>query len=122
MMQFQRLTIVQLRSPEVAPPDSTDDHRIQAEHIAYLGAVRDRGIVALDGPVRCKDAPKFRRMPVQTFGVGEAGAHALADPAVKARWLDAVADGWWLPTNPVTFGGRVDLELRRVAMASDCSR
>lgn len=110
-MQFQRLSIVQLRSPDVVPPDSADDDRIQAEHFAYLGGLRDRGIVALNGPVRFKDSPSFRGMTIYTVDVDEARAYALADPAVKAGWFEVVVDIWWLPTFPVTLGNRVDIEV-----------
>ena len=110
-MKFQRLTIVQLRTPAVAPPDSPDDERIQAEHIAYLGGLRERGIVALNGPVRFKDSPGFRGLTIYTVDVDEARAHALADPAVKAGWLEVVVDSWWLPSIPVTLGDRTDIEV-----------
>jgi uncharacterized protein YciI len=110
-MQFQRLSIVQLRSPDVVPSDSADDDRIQAEHIAYLGRLRDRGILALNGPVRFKDSPRFRGMTIYTVDVEEARAYALADPAVKAGWFEVVVDSWWLPTIPVTLGNRADIEV-----------
>ena len=110
-MKFQRLTIVQLRSPEVIPPDSPDDDRIQAEHLAYLGGLREQGIIALNGPVRFKDSPNFRGMTIYTVDVEEARAYAENDPAVKAGWFEVVVDGWWLPVIPVTLGDRVDIEV-----------
>ena len=109
-MKFQRLSIVRLSSPAVIPPDSADDDRIQAEHIAYLGGLRDRGIIALNGPVRFKDSPKFRGMSIYTVDVEEARALALADPAVKAGWFEVTVDSWWIPSIPVILGNRVDIE------------
>lgn len=110
-MKFQRLSIVQLRSPEVGPPDSSDDERIQMEHVAYLTALRDKGIIALNGPVRFKDSPKFRGMSIYTVDVVEARAYAEDDPAVKAGWFEVIVDSWWLPSIPVTLGNRVDIEV-----------
>src|SRR5262245_50744399 len=109
-MKFQRLSIVQLRTPAIAPPDSPDDDRIQAEHVAYLGGLRERGIIALSGPVRSQDSPKLRGVSIYAVDVEEARAFALADPAVKAGWFEVVVDGWWIPSIPVTLGDRVDLE------------
>ena len=110
-MKFQRLSIVRLCSPEVVPPDSPDDDCIQAEHLAYLGDLREKGIIALNGPVRFKDSPKFRGMTIYTVDVDEARAYALNDPAVKAGWFEVVVDGWWLPNIPVTLGDKVDIEV-----------
>ena len=109
-MNFQRLSIVQLRSRAIVPADSPDDDRIQAEHVAYLGGLRERGIIALSGPVRSKDSPNLRGVSIYTVDVDEARAFALADPAVKAGWFEVVVDGWWIPSIPVTLGDRVDLE------------
>jgi uncharacterized protein YciI len=110
-MKFQRLSIVRLCSPKVASPDSPDDERIQSEHVAYLSGLRDKGIIALNGPVRFKDSPEFRGMSIYTVDVDRARALALEDPAVKAGWFDVVVDGWWLPSVPVTLGDRVDIEV-----------
>jgi uncharacterized protein YciI len=93
------------------PPDSADDERIQAEHIAYLTGLRDKGIIALNGPVRFKDSPAFRGMSIYTIDVEAARAYALEDPAVKAGWFQVAVDSWWLPSVPVTIGDRVDIEI-----------
>jgi uncharacterized protein YciI len=110
-MKFQRLTIVQLRAPATPAPDSADDASIQAAHVAYLTGLRDRGVIALNGPVRCKDSPALRGMSIYTVDVDEARALAHEDPAVKAGWFDVVVDSWWLPSVPVTVGDRVDIEV-----------
>jgi uncharacterized protein YciI len=109
-MKFQRLSIVRLWSPDAAPPDSSDDERIQAEHIAYLTSLREKGIIALNGPVRFKDSPKFRGLSIYTVDIEEARGYALKDPAVKAGWFEVIVDSWWLPSVPVTVGNRVDIE------------
>jgi uncharacterized protein YciI len=111
-MEFQRLTLVQLRTPEPRPPGSPDDDRIQAEHLAYLAGLRDRGVLALNGPVRGPDsAGRLRGLSVYLVDIDEARALAEADPAVRAGWFDVVVDSWWIPSVPVTVGDRVDFEL-----------
>ena len=109
-MKFQRLSVVRLCSPDNPLPDSPDDERIQAAHLAYLAGLRDEGIIALNGPIRFKDSREFRGMSVYTVDAEEARAYALADPAVKAGWFKIVVDSWWLPAIPVTLGNRVDIE------------
>jgi uncharacterized protein YciI len=110
-MKFQRLSVVHLVSPASVPPDSPDDERIQREHVSYLAGLRDRGIVALNGPVKFRDSPKLRGLTVYTVDVEEARDLALKDPAVKAGWFEVVVDCWWLPAVPVTLGERPDIEI-----------
>ena len=110
-MQFQRLSIVRLCTPNPPAPDTPDDDRIQAEHVAYLGGLFEQGLVALNGPVRYRDSPGLRGMTVYTVDVEEARALAMRDPAVQAGWFDVVVDSWWIPAQPVTVGDRVDIEL-----------
>lgn len=109
-MKFQRLTIVQLKTPAAPAPDTSDDTRIQSAHVAYLTGLRDRGIIALNGPVRHQDSPALRGLSIYTVDVDEARALAHQDPAVKAGWFEVVVDGWWVPSVPVTVGDRVDVE------------
>jgi hypothetical protein len=73
-MKFQRWSIVRLCSPDVLPADSPDDEQIQTQHVAYLGGLREKPIVALNGPVRFKDSPRLRGMSIYTADVEEAQA------------------------------------------------
>jgi uncharacterized protein YciI len=110
-MKFQRLSTVQLCSPDVVPADSPDDDRIQAEHLAYLGSLREKGIIAFNGPIRFKDSPKFCGMTIYTVDVEQARAYSLEDPPVKAGWFEVKVEGWLLPSTPVTLGNRLDIEV-----------
>jgi uncharacterized protein YciI len=110
-MQFQRLSVVRLCTPDPPAPDTPDDDRIQADHIAYLNGLREQGLVALNGPVRYRDSPELRGMTVYTVDVDEARALAMLDPAVQAGWFEVVVDAWWIPTHPVTLGDRIDVEI-----------
>ena len=60
-MEFQRLSVVRLCTPADPPPDGPDDDAIQAAHLAYLGSLQERGIVAINGPVRAVDTDRLAR-------------------------------------------------------------
>lgn len=104
------LTVVRLKTAAAPPPEDNDDEAIQAAHLAYLGDLRDRGIVLLNGPMRGSDDPLFRGMTVYSVPEPEARALANADPAVQAGWFDVEASTWWLPSVPTVLGDRVDVE------------
>ncbi len=108
---FQLLTIVRLITREPIPPDSDDDARIQAEHIAYLGNLVDKGIILANGPVKRKDDPKIRGMSLYLVGPDEARELANNDPAVKAGWFDVIVDQWMIPVRPKTIADKTDIEI-----------
>lgn len=108
---FQRLTIVRLVTKDPPPPDTPDDHRIQVEHIKYLGDLIEKGIILANGPVRRADDAQLRGMSLYLTGIDEARAYANADPAVQAGWFDIVADEWLIPVRPRIIADRTDLEI-----------
>ena len=111
-MEFQRLSVVRLCTPAGgSPPDGPDDEAIQAAHLAYLGSLQERGIVAINGPVRAVDTGRWRGLTIYTVDVDEARELAMQDPAVQAGWFDVVVDRWLVKAVPQTVGTRVDLEL-----------
>jgi uncharacterized protein YciI len=109
--QFQRLAIVRLCTPAQEPPESPNDDEIFKGHLAYLGSLRDQGIILLNGPVKRQDDPKFRGMSIYSVGIDEARRLASQDPGVLAGWFELVFDEWLLPSIPTMMGDRVDLEL-----------
>lgn len=110
-MDFQRLSVVRLRTPAEPPPDGPDDERIQVAHLAYLRGLQEQGLVAVNGPVRAVDTEGWRGLTIYTVDVEEARELAEQDPAVRAGWLDVVVDRWLVPAVPRTLGDRVDLTL-----------
>lgn len=110
-MRFQRLTVVRLVTSDPPAPDTPDDDRVQAEHLAYLDGLRQQGLVVLNGPIRSADSPEWRGLTVYRVDVGQARELANADPAVLAGWFDVVIDSWLLPAIPVTLGDTVDIEV-----------
>ncbi len=97
---FDVRTVVYLRTGE-RPPDLDEEAStaLHHAHLAYLGDLTRRGIVAANGPLVEKTDPTMRGMSVYTVGLDEARRLAEADPAVRAgrfrvdiaRW--AVAEG-----------------------------
>ena len=110
-MQFQTLTIVRLRAGEQPAPDTPDDEKIQAAHLAYLGSLIEKGIIVVNGPCRMCDDPKFLGMSIYRVGIEEARKLASEDPGVKAGWFTPHVDGWLVPYGPVTLGDQIDLEI-----------
>ena len=112
-MQFQVLTLVRLRAPEISPPDTPEDDQIQAAHMVYLAGLAKEGKILVNGPIKRLDDPKFLGLSVYTVGVDEARALAMQDPAYKAGWIEPHVDTWLVPYGPKTIGDRVDLDTER---------
>jgi uncharacterized protein YciI len=97
---FDVRTIVYLRTGEHPPElDEEASTALHHAHLAYLGDLTRRGIIAANGPLVEKTDPTMRGMSVYTVGLDEARRLAEQDPAVRAgrfrvdlaRW--AVAEG-----------------------------
>ncbi|HMS55385.1 MAG TPA: hypothetical protein PKA27_08285 [Fimbriimonadaceae bacterium] len=108
---FQRLTIVRLVTKDPPAPNTPDDHRIQVDHIKYLGDLIEKGVVLANGPVRRVDDSRLRGMTLYLVGIEEARNYANADPAVIAGWFEIVADEWLIPVRPRAIADRADLEI-----------
>lgn len=77
--------------------DQTEEEakKIQADHLAYLGGLYEKGILNLNGPVG--DGGEIAGISVySTSTIEEAVKLAEADPAVKAGRLVVEARPWWL--------------------------
>ena len=109
--QFQVLTIVRLCSSDEPVPDTPDDDKVQAAHLAYLGSLIEKGVILVNGPVKKNDDPKFLGMSIYTVGVEEARKLAENDPGAKAGWFVPRVDTWLVPFGPVTLGNKIDIEV-----------
>jgi uncharacterized protein YciI len=110
-MEFQRLSVVRLQSPADPAPDGPDDDAIQAAHLAYLADLQERGIIAINGPIRPADTSGWLGLSIYTVDVDEARVLAMQDPAAQAGWFDVIVDRWLVKAVPQTVGTRVDLDL-----------
>ena len=111
VLPFQKLTLVRLVSPAVPPPDTPDDHAIQAAHIRYLSSLVEAGTILANGPVKRMDDPTLRGISLYTITLVEARRLANEDPGVKAGWFDIVVDEWMIPARPRMIGDRIDFEM-----------
>ena len=104
-MNFDSFTLVLLRRLDDAPDlPGAELERIQAEHVAYMEAQRDAGVLLANGPFVDQDDVALRGACVYALGLEEARAIALQDPSVLARRLDPVLLTWLCPPGLARFG------------------
>jgi len=88
-MELEEYHLVLLRRPDNPPPFSEaelDD--LQAKHLAYLGTLEARGLLALNGPLLNQPDATMRGLSFYcTETAHEALRLAENDPMVRARWL-----------------------------------
>ena len=88
-MELEQFFLVILRRP-ATPPDlvDTDLDALQQAHLDYLMGLRDKGVLALNGPLRDQPDQTMRGLSFyRTATAAEARRHAVADPMVRAGWL-----------------------------------
>jgi uncharacterized protein len=108
--QFQVILLRRAASPPVH--DSETAARIQREHLAFYGALRETGQVVTNGPVLDPPDETLRGIAIfATESVGRAADLANTDPAVLAGRLEVEAMTWLCPPGtmvkdgiPVTIG------------------
>ena len=88
-MELERFFLVILKRPEVRPdlPEEEVD-RLQQAHLDYLMGLRDKGVLALNGPLQNQPDETLRGLSFyRTETAEEARAYAEADPMVVAGWF-----------------------------------
>lgn len=117
-MELDKYFLVMLRRSSDGP-EFTDDEldALQARHLAYLGDLLARGILALNGPVLPSDDtehpyPQLRGLSFYaTASAAEARAFAAADPMVQAGRLSFdLIDFLTRPGKLIESGLRITLE------------
>ena len=107
-MELEAYQLVILRRPPTAPDldDETLD-RLQAEHLAYLGRLRDEGRIVTNGPVLDPPDASLRGLVFYSVeSLEEARALAERDPSVVAGRLAVEAMTWWCPAGSMAAPGR----------------
>jgi uncharacterized protein YciI len=98
-------TLVLLRWPADKPDYSDEElERLQVQHLAFLGSMRDRGVLLASGPLTDQDEEGWRGICVYSVPPEEARRLAAEDPSVQARRLEAVAFSWLTGTGSAVFG------------------
>jgi len=101
---FDVYTVVVLRRPADAP-DLPDDEldRLQAEHLAYRADLRDRDLIAVNGPFGAQSDPAYRGMSVFACDADEAARLTEGDPSVLAGRLAYDVMEWWVAAGSLAF-------------------
>lgn len=101
---FDAFTVVVLRRPADAPEMSDAElDALQAEHLAYRGELRDRGLVVANGPFLEQSDPSYRGMSVFACDPAEAARLSDGDPSVVAGRLAYDVMEWWVAADTLAF-------------------
>jgi uncharacterized protein YciI len=102
--EFDVLTLVVLRRPPDAPDLPEDElDRLQSEHLAHRARLRDRGVIAVNGPFGEQSDETYRGMSVFTCDLAEAARHSEEDPLVVAGRLAYDVMEWWVAAGSLGF-------------------
>lgn len=98
-------TLVLLRWP-ADKPDCTDEEleRLQEQHLAFLGQLRERGALLASGPLTDQPEKSWRGICVYSVPPDEARRLAAEDPMVRAGRLEPVAFTWLAVRGSAVFG------------------
>lgn len=95
-MEFDTYTLVLLRrGPRALQFSEAELEGLQAQHLAHLDAMRERGVLLVAGPFRDQPDETFRGLCLYRTDLGETRRLAEQDPAVQAGRL-AVETMTWL--------------------------
>lgn len=97
---MQKYFIVFLKTGENRSQNEEETMRLQKEHLQYLGALYEDGVIVLNGPTG--DDGDIRGFSVySTATMEEARRLSSEDPMVKAGMLKAEVKPWWLAKGSV---------------------
>ena len=105
-MELESYSFVLLRRPADAPdlPEEELD-ALQERHLAYLGGLRARGVLAVAGPFRDQPDESWRGFCLLRVGIEEARTLAAQDPSVQAGRLAVDVMTWLTPAGEIAFPG-----------------
>ena len=98
-------TLVLLMRPAQPPQlgcDALDD--LQEQHLAFLQARREEGVMAAAGPFRDRPDERWRGMCLYLVERERALALASQDPMVRAGWLELLALTWLTRPGELGYG------------------
>jgi len=105
MTELEPHTLVLLRWPADKPEYSDEElERLQAKHLAFLGSLRDRGVLLASGPLTDQDDESWRGISVYAAPPEEARRLASEDPSVQAGRLEPVVFTWLTAPGSLAFG------------------
>ena len=117
---FDVYTFVILRRPDDAPEMSDDElDALQARHLAYRADLRQRGLLAVNGPCGEQSDPSYRGMSIFTCDPAEAARLSDGDPSVAAGRLTYDVMEWWVAADSLAFPNAGSAVGDRRAMPED---
>lgn len=103
-MDLVSYTFVLLRrGPRALEYDDAELERLQAAHLAHLGAMRDRGALLVAGPFRDQPDETLRGLCVYRTGLEETRALVDADPSIRAGRMQGDVFTWLTERGAVDF-------------------
>ena len=94
-MEFDTYSLVLLcRGPRAHEYGEEELSRLQAQHLAHLDAMRERGALLVAGPFSDQEDETFRGLCVYRTGLEETRELAATDPSVQAGRMRAEVMTW----------------------------
>jgi uncharacterized protein YciI len=108
-MEFDTYSLVLLRrGPRAHEFGEEELERLQAQHLAHLDAMRERGVLLVAGPFGDQEDESFRGMCVYRTGLAETRELAGADPSVQAGRMRVEVMTWLTKPGAISFPGSND--------------
>jgi len=103
-MELERYSFVLLRRGERADEYAGDElERLQAAHLAHLGAMGERGVMAVAGPFSEQPDETMRGFCLYTVDLDDARRFAESDPSVQAGRMAVDVFNWWTTKGALAF-------------------
>ena len=108
-MEFDTYSLVLLRrGPRAHEFGEEELETLQAQHLAHLGAMGERGALLVAGPFRDQEDESFRGICIYRTGLAETRSLAEADPSVQAGRMRVEVMTWLTQRGALSFPGSND--------------
>ena len=91
------------RGPKAFEFSEEELEELQAQHLAHLDSLRERGLMLVGGPFSDQPDETLRGMSLYSVGREEARRLAEADPSVRAGRLAVDVLTWWTKPGELRF-------------------
>lgn len=108
-MDFDTYSLVLLRrGPRAHEFGEEALEQLQAQHLAHLDAMRERGALLVAGPFSDQEDETFRGMCLYRTGLAETRALAESDPSVHAGRMRVEVMTWLTKPGAIAFPGSIN--------------
>jgi uncharacterized protein YciI len=97
--------VVLRRGPRAGEYGDEELDEIQAGHLAFLGAMRERGALAVAGPFRDQPDETLRGLCLYRTGLEETRKLVADDPSVRRGRMTADVLTWLVPEGELRLPG-----------------